>query len=57
MSQGPPALIRPTPEGRLARLGGIPLKGVPPGRYELVLSLHDDVSGRSLDSKKLTMGD
>jgi VWFA-related protein len=52
VSQGQPAPIRPTPEGRLARLGGVPLKGMPPGRYELVLSLRDDVSGRSMDVRE-----
>jgi len=48
LSQGQPAIIRPTPEGRLARIGGIPLKGMAPGRYELVLDVRDEVSGRSL---------
>ena len=48
VSQGQPALIRPTPEGRLARIGGIPLKDLAPGRYELILDLRDEVSGRSM---------
>ena len=52
VSQGAPVPIRPTPEGRLARLGGIPLKGMPPGQYELVLNLRDDVSGRAIDIRE-----
>jgi VWFA-related protein len=48
VSQGQPAIIRPTPEGRLARIGGIPLKDLAPGHYELVLDLQDEVSGRSM---------
>jgi hypothetical protein len=49
VAQGQAAVIRPTPEGRVARIGGIPLKGLPPGRYELVLDLRDEVSGQTMD--------
>jgi VWFA-related protein len=52
VSQGQAAPIRPTPEGRLARLGGLPLKGMPAGAYELVLTLRDEVAGRSMDVRE-----
>jgi VWFA-related protein len=52
VSRGQPALIRATPEGRLARLGVVPLEGKPPGRYELVLDLHDEVTGRDMEVRE-----
>jgi hypothetical protein len=48
----PPAPIRPTAEGRLARLGVVPLEGKPPGRYELVLDLRDEISGRQMEVRE-----
>jgi hypothetical protein len=47
-----PAPIKPTSEGRLARLGVVPLAGKPPGAYQLVLDLRDDVTGRSLEVRE-----
>jgi VWFA-related protein len=47
-----PAPIKPTSEGRLARLGVVPLEGKPPGAYQLVLDLRDDVTGRSLEVRE-----
>lgn len=49
VTRGPSALIKPTSEGRLARIGGFPLDGLAPGRYELVLDVRDEVAGRSLE--------
>jgi hypothetical protein len=45
-------VIRATAQGRLARLGIVPLEGMPPGRYELVLDLHDEVAGRDLEVRE-----
>jgi VWFA-related protein len=47
-----PAPIKPTPEGRLARLGMVPLAGRPPGQYELVLDLRDDVTGKQMEVRE-----
>jgi VWFA-related protein len=52
VTQGPSAPIRPTPEGRLARIGVIPLEGLRPGRYELVLDLRDEVAGRTMEVRE-----
>jgi hypothetical protein len=41
-----PTRIEPTSLGALGRLVEIPLNGVAPGEYELVLTARDDVSGR-----------
>jgi VWFA-related protein len=49
ITRGEPAPIRPTAEGRLARLGKVPLAGAPPGRYELVIDLKDEVAGRTME--------
>jgi hypothetical protein len=42
---GDPATIRPDASGRLVRLMGIPLEGLAPGDYTLVLSFEDRVAG------------
>jgi hypothetical protein len=47
-----PAPIRPTAEGRLARLGVVPLADQPPGRYELVLDLRDEVTGQQMEVRE-----
>jgi VWFA-related protein len=52
VTRGQPAEIRPTPEGRLLRLGKVPLQVVPPGRYELVLDLRDEVTGREMEVRE-----
>jgi VWFA-related protein len=49
VTRGPSALIKPTAEGRLARIGAFPLDGLAPGRYDLVLDVRDEVAGRSLE--------
>ena len=40
-----PTLIEPTSLGAIARMVQIPLRGFPPGDYELLLSVTDEVSG------------
>jgi VWFA-related protein len=45
-----PDPIRPTSIGALSRLIAVPLAGSPPGAYELVLTLRDDVSGNTIVS-------
>jgi VWFA-related protein len=47
--RGQPALIRPASEGRLARIGVVPLEGMAAGRYDLVLDVEDQVAGKSLE--------
>ncbi len=42
-----PSLIEPTSLGSLARMVQIPLRPYPPGDYELVLDVTDEVSGTS----------
>ena len=44
-----PTLITPTSLGKLSRLTGSSLKEAPPGEYELVLSLKDEIAGKSLE--------
>jgi VWFA-related protein len=45
-------VINPTSLGRLTRLVGTTLKDFSPGSYEFVLSLKDEVSGKSLEVKQ-----
>ncbi len=45
-------VINPTSLGRLTRLVGTTLKDYSPGAYEFVLSLKDEVSGKSLEVKE-----
>jgi len=49
VTRGQPALIRPAGEGRLARIGVVPLEGMAAGRYDLVLDIEDQVAGRKLE--------
>jgi VWFA-related protein len=52
VSHGDPAPIRPTAEGRLARIGRISLDKMPAGRYELVLEVKDEVAGKTLEVRE-----
>jgi hypothetical protein len=45
ISRSEPTWIEPTSLGALARLLQIPLEGVDPGDYELVLSVRDEIAG------------
>jgi len=52
ITHGAPVPIRPSADGRVARLGRISLEGMVPGRYELVVDLRDDVAGRTLEVRE-----
>jgi hypothetical protein len=45
----PPAAIRPNARGDLTRQFGFPLAGAPPGEYELVMTVRDELSGKSVE--------
>jgi hypothetical protein len=47
--QGAPTRVTPDPDGRLVRLLGVGLDGVGEGTYDLILSVRDEVSGRTLE--------
>ena len=48
----PATRIAPTSLGRLSRIVGSPLGDAPPGDYELVLTLADEVSGKTLEVRE-----
>ena len=47
-----PTLINPTSVGALLRLNGISLKGAAPGEYELVLTVQDELAGKSVEIRE-----
>jgi hypothetical protein len=47
-----PTPITPTSLGRVSRIVGTPLLGVAPGEYELVLSLRDELAGKSVELRE-----
>jgi VWFA-related protein len=47
-----PTPIQPTSLGRLMRLVGTKLEGSPPGDYEMVLSLKDEIAGKTLEVRE-----
>ena len=47
-----PTLIRPTSLGALIRLHGIALENAAPGAYQLVLTVRDGISGRTLEARE-----
>jgi VWFA-related protein len=47
-----PTLITPTSIGKLSRIVGTGLPGVVPGEYELVLSVKDEVAGKSVEVRE-----
>jgi hypothetical protein len=49
---GAPTLINPTSLGALVRLSGISLKGAAPGAYELVLTIRDELAGKSVEVRE-----
>jgi VWFA-related protein len=52
-----PAAIRPDATGQLVRLLGIPLEGLAPGHYQLLLSFEDRVTGARYERREtLTVG-
>jgi hypothetical protein len=44
--------VQPGPGGVLARSVGVPLDGAPLGRYELIVVVRDDASGRTLEERE-----
>src|SRR5262249_40772673 len=44
-----PSLITPTSIGELSRLIGTPLEGAGPGDYEVVLSVKDELNGKTVE--------
>jgi VWFA-related protein len=47
-----PSEIRPTSLGGLSRVSGFSLKGAQPGSYEIVMSVRDELAGRSLELRE-----
>ena len=47
-----PSRITPTSLGRLSRIVGSPLGATPPGSYEMVLTLVDEVAGKTLEIRE-----
>jgi hypothetical protein len=45
-----PTTVNPTSLGAVIRLIQIPLSIAPPGEYELVLTVLDEISGRQVES-------
>ncbi|MFI5183984.1 MAG: VWA domain-containing protein [Vicinamibacteria bacterium] len=48
----PPSLIKPTSLGKLLRMVGTKLDDFPPGDYEFVLDLKDEVAGKTLEVRE-----
>jgi hypothetical protein len=47
-----PNQINPTSLGKLSRLVGLPLGNIQPGEYEVVVSLRDEISGKTLEVRE-----
>jgi VWFA-related protein len=52
VTEVPPSLITPTSIGKLSRLVGTGLPGATPGEYELVLSVKDEIAGKSVEVRE-----
>jgi VWFA-related protein len=52
LTQMEPSIIKPTSIGRLSRLIGTPLNGAAPGSYEVVLTLKDELSGKTIEIRE-----
>lgn len=50
--RGDPAAIQPDADGSLARLIGVPLKGLAPGDYSLLLTFEDKVAGQHYERRE-----
>ena len=50
--RGDPAAIQPDANGALARLIGLPLKGLAPGDYSLLLTFEDKVAGQHYERRE-----
>jgi hypothetical protein len=47
-----PSLIKPTSLGKLSRLAGSSLEGFAPGNYEFVLTVKDEIAGKSVEVRE-----
>jgi VWFA-related protein len=47
-----PTEIRPTSLGSLSRVSGFSLTGAPPGDYEIVMSVRDELTGKALELRE-----
>ncbi len=47
-----PTLINPTSLGQVARMVGFRLVDTPPGDYEMVMAIRDDIAGRSIEVRE-----
>jgi hypothetical protein len=52
LTGAPPTLITPTSIGKLSRMVGTGLAGATPGEYELVLSVKDELAGKSVEVRE-----
>ena len=52
VTEVPPSPITPTSIGKLSRLVGTGLPGAAPGEYELVLSVKDEIAGKSVEVRE-----
>jgi hypothetical protein len=52
VSRAEPTPIRASSLGKLSRLVAAPLSHVPPGQYELVLRLRDELTRRELEVRE-----
>ena len=47
-----PSRIAATSVGALLRLKGIPLRGAPPGEYEIALTVRDELAGKVVEVRE-----
>jgi VWFA-related protein len=47
-----PSEIRPTSLGKLSRLTGTPMEQAPPGAYEFIVRLKDELSGKTIELRE-----
>jgi hypothetical protein len=52
LKAAPPTPIQPTSLGAFMRFMGINLSEAPPGEYELVLTVRDEVAGKTIESRQ-----
>ncbi|MGE0455374.1 MAG: VWA domain-containing protein [Vicinamibacteria bacterium] len=48
----PASQIQPTSLGKLSRIVGSPIEGIEPGDYELVLSIRDEIAGKTIEARE-----
>jgi len=52
VTRSEPSPITPTSLGKISRMIGTPLKNAGPGHYELVLTIQDELAGKSLEIRE-----